>query len=241
MSQKLKIQKGDSCRIAVVFPLDRMDRVEEIVCGLGNFYYRKSDGSLKPTVDPNIFLINLTSKATSRLNPQNELTIAIDYSDLGVKKTGRSQNLILEVERNANDFINASISELTSATVTVTIVEQTIDASIQLGNYLKGDKGAQGWTPILAVVEDGLRRVHQVVDWTGSTGTKPVTGLYVGATGLVANIADAKDIRGAQGIQGEKGVIITTGSTYTPTTIHVLTQAEYNALTPIVTTLYFIV
>jgi hypothetical protein len=105
----------------------------------------------------------------------------------------------------------------------------------------QGASGAQGWTPILAVVEDGLRRVHQVVDWTGSTGTKPVTGLYVGATGLVANIADAKDIRGAQGIQGEKGVIITPGSTYTPTTIHVLTQAEYNALTPIGTTLYFIV
>jgi hypothetical protein len=68
--------------------------------------------------------------------------------------------------------------------------------------YVPGMRGAQGWTPILAVVEDGLRRVHQVVDWTGSTGTKPVTGLYVGATGLVANIADAKDIRGAQGETG---------------------------------------
>jgi hypothetical protein len=71
--------------------------------------------------------------------------------------------------------------------------------------YVPGMRGAQGWTPILSVVEDGLRRVHQVVDWTGSTGTKPVTGLYVGATGLVANIADAKDIRGAQGETGAQG------------------------------------
>jgi hypothetical protein len=53
-----------------------------------------------------------------------------------------------------------------------------------------------------------LRRVHQVVDWTGSTGTKPVTGLYVGATGLVANIADAKDIRGGVGPQGPQGAAI---------------------------------
>jgi len=71
--------------------------------------------------------------------------------------------------------------------------------------YVPGMRGAQGWTPILAVVEDGLRRVHQVVDWTGSTGTKPVTGLYVGATGLVANIADAKDIRGGVGAKGDQG------------------------------------
>lgn len=65
----------------------------------------------------------------------------------------------------------------------------------------RGLPGTSGWTPILAIVNDGARRVHRVVDYTGGTGTKPATGLYVGPTGLVANIADAVDI-GASGVGG---------------------------------------
>ncbi len=70
---------------------------------------------------------------------------------------------------------------------------------------IDGDDGLNGWTPILAVVTDGERRVHQVTDWTGGTGTKPTTGLYVGTTGLEADIADAVDIRGPEGPAGSGG------------------------------------
>ena len=75
----------------------------------------------------------------------------------------------------------------------------------------KGDQGAQGiqgvqglaglhgWTPVLALVSDGARRVQQVSDWTGGTGTKPATGQYVSATGLVATAALAVDVRGPSG------------------------------------------
>lgn len=62
-----------------------------------------------------------------------------------------------------------------------------------------GDPGANGWTPVLAVVVDGDRRVHRVVDWTGGAGTKPATGSYVGPLGLVAAIGDATNIRGPAG------------------------------------------
>lgn len=61
---------------------------------------------------------------------------------------------------------------------------------------IKGDKG---WVPTLAAVTDGARRVFRVVDWVGGEGVKPDTGLYVGAAGLVALIADAVDMRGAEG------------------------------------------
>jgi hypothetical protein len=57
-----------------------------------------------------------------------------------------------------------------------------------------------GWSPILAVVADGARRVLQVTGWSGGSGTAPATGLYVGATGYVSNIADAVDIRGDSGV-----------------------------------------
>jgi len=65
-----------------------------------------------------------------------------------------------------------------------------------------GTPGANAWTPILAVVTDGERRVLQVADWTGRGGTKPTTGQYVGATGLTAVLAEAIDVRGAVGATG---------------------------------------
>lgn len=70
----------------------------------------------------------------------------------------------------------------------------------------QGIQGNQGYAPVLAVVSDGDRRVFQVTDWTGSTGTKPATGKYVGTSGLVDVIGDAIDVRGTQGIQGEQGL-----------------------------------
>lgn len=60
-------------------------------------------------------------------------------------------------------------------------------------------KGDEGWSPVLGVATDGNRRVYRVVDWQGGEGSKPATGQYVGATGLVPNIADAIDIRGPVG------------------------------------------
>ena len=72
-----------------------------------------------------------------------------------------------------------------------------------------GAPGANGWSPVLANVVDGERVVEQVVNWTGGSGTKPATGKYVGATGLVTLIADAVDKRGATGaastVPGPKG------------------------------------
>lgn len=64
-----------------------------------------------------------------------------------------------------------------------------------------------GWTPVLAVVADGARRVHQVVDWIGSGADKPATGLFVGSAGLVEDIGDAADIRGGTGSPGAAATI----------------------------------
>lgn len=79
-----------------------------------------------------------------------------------------------------------------------------------------GANGTNGWAPILAVVTDGARRVLQVSDWTGGTGSKPATGDYVGAAGLTAVLASAVDIRGATGANGSNG---TNGNTQKPLTV----------------------
>lgn len=62
-----------------------------------------------------------------------------------------------------------------------------------------GADGADGWSPVFAAETDGSRSVLKVVDWTGGTGTKPDTGVYVGATGFVVDIADGVNVRGASG------------------------------------------
>lgn len=72
-----------------------------------------------------------------------------------------------------------------------------------------GPRGYNGWNPILAVVTDSVnldvngdsRRVHQIVGWTGGSGTTPTVYLnyYIGATGPVASIASAVNIRGEEG------------------------------------------
>ena len=67
-----------------------------------------------------------------------------------------------------------------------------------------GIAGASGWTPVVAVEEDGVRRVLRVTDWTGGAGVKPAVG-YLGAAGVVAAVADAIDIRGSAGAAGRPG------------------------------------
>lgn len=70
----------------------------------------------------------------------------------------------------------------------------------------QGAAGTNGWSPILANVSDGERRVLRLVDWTGGTGTKPEvpTDNYIGPTGFT-NLAGATDIRGATGATGATG------------------------------------
>ena len=65
-----------------------------------------------------------------------------------------------------------------------------------------GEKGDMGWSPVFALAPHGTSRVLQITDWVGGEGTKPATGSYIGATGLVGNIVDALNIRG---VTGEKG------------------------------------
>lgn len=69
-------------------------------------------------------------------------------------------------------------------------------------DYVRGDQGIQGfpgWSPQLAAIEDGERRVHQVIGWVGGAGEEPPAGQYIGAGGFVADIVYAIDVRGPIG------------------------------------------
>lgn len=61
-----------------------------------------------------------------------------------------------------------------------------------------GAAGTNGWTPAIAVVTDGERRVAQIVSWVGGAGSPPAIG-YIGPAGIVATAAEATDLRGPAG------------------------------------------
>ncbi|MCX6216380.1 collagen-like protein [Spirosoma sp.] len=84
------------------------------------------------------------------------------------------------------------------------VVYNLVPGGVAVGGTIV--QGTLGWTPILATVADGERLVQQVVDWTGGFPTKPSTGQYVGATGLVATLDQAVNIRGSQGLKGDQGI-----------------------------------
>lgn len=67
--------------------------------------------------------------------------------------------------------------------------------------------GPAGWSPVFAIVPDGARRVLQLVDWVGGEDTKPTTTGYIGATGVVTDIASAIDIRGPIGDTGPSNTL----------------------------------
>lgn len=78
--------------------------------------------------------------------------------------------------------------------------------------------GNNGWSPQLAAVSNGSGGfVHQIIGWTGGTGTPPSsTNQFIGPSGIVGTAAAATDIRGpggAAGTPGTNGAGFTAGGT----------------------------
>lgn len=96
----------------------------------------------------------------------------------------------LQAMQSAQDAASASEDSASAAAQYSLAAQQAADAVAAIG---------AGWTPVLAVVTDGERRVLQVTDWTGGEANKPAAGQYVGPSGFVVSIGDATDVRGATG------------------------------------------
>lgn len=71
-----------------------------------------------------------------------------------------------------------------------------------------GLRGHHGWSMVTTPVstEDGT--FLRVVDWTGGEGIKPDVGAYVGAAGLVADIADAAPLDVVARVNGQSGDVM---------------------------------
>lgn len=137
--EKITISQGDSFSFAVVLPPDKMSQVEEVVVYCGNkAVARKSDSSLLATVDANIFHVRLSSTFVQGLSGQYNIIVAVDYSDLGVRKVDTENALILVVKNNNNQFTNDSISTVISATITIVIVDNELTQNVVLATIYRG-------------------------------------------------------------------------------------------------------
>lgn len=106
--------------------------------------------------------------------------------------SGNTPNaMLVDLDMDDHDVIN--VGNLSADTITI--------GGLQFFPDNVEAQGDKGWSPILAAVVDGSRRVLQLVDWTGGAGTKPTAfvNYYLGSTGLTNVLADATDFRGATG------------------------------------------
>lgn len=75
-----------------------------------------------------------------------------------------------------------------------------------------GNPGENGWSPIIeniivtntntiktGAIEPTDKIIQRVSNWTGGTGTKPPTGMYISPSGFTTIISQATNIRGAAG------------------------------------------
>lgn len=112
-----------------------------------------------------------------------------------ISRSGTSPNYLdADLDLNSNDILNAG---------NINVERLYVDGE----EFTPGDVirvGDKGWSPQLAIVTDSARRVLQLTGWIGGEGVAPTSyvGMYVGATGFEALIANGVDIRGAQGASG---------------------------------------
>ncbi|WP_454917420.1 hypothetical protein [Xanthobacter sediminis] len=94
-----------------------------------------------------------------------------------------------------------------------------------------GETGNDGWSPVLAAVSDGSRRVHQIAGWVGGQGNEPDTGGYLGPDGVVTDIAEGTDVRGPAGAGADTPAIAAIGElTPAPSTAPYFTGAATASL-----------
>jgi hypothetical protein len=126
-----------------------------------------------------------------------------------VSRDGTSPNtLTADLDLNNQKIVNLATPTASADAATKAYVDSvatsgvTGPAGTNGTNGTNGTDGDDGWAPVLAVVSDSARRVLQVTDWTGGSGTEPTSPVYIGSSGFTAVLADAVDIRGAAGTSG---------------------------------------
>ncbi len=141
----------------------------------------------------------------------------------GIVSDGERRVLQLTAWAGGTGDVPEGIGHFLGASNLVTNIGDAVDLRGGAGanggpgiNGISGLDGNNGWSPVLAMIGDGERRVLQLTAWTGGSGSTPAgAGSYLGVSGWVATAAEALDLRGMQGPPGSNGAA---GADVTPIT-----------------------
>lgn len=159
------------------------------------------------------FLNYLWERVTEQIagTSATELTIGAGTKNLTTQASKQfAVGMPVRVTRTSDvtQWMDGQVSAYDAATGDMAVLVATTSGGGTFANWTislsgqggpAGAVGDKGWSPVFAVVADGARRVMRVTDWAGGQGAKPATGSYIGPAGLVADIAQAVDIRGPEG------------------------------------------
>jgi hypothetical protein len=137
----LKINKGDSAKIAIQIPLNRVLYLQDIQVNVGNLIIGKLSTSTI-TVDAsvsNLYYVNIPSNVSDKLaGSKSPVIVAIYWSDLGVRKTWEANSLILWVGSNRNSFSNNSNSGAVDATINITFNDDNLIVDNKIATIFRG-------------------------------------------------------------------------------------------------------
>lgn len=135
---------------------------------------------------------NLSGAEASAINTINNNSTAIELAlENTLSRDGTTPNEMgADIDLNGNDLLNVGTGEFDF----ITVGGETITSELF-------SVGPKGWSPKYAVINDGTRRVFQLVGYVGGEGTEPTdnVGQYVSSSGYTATIGSAADIRGPAG------------------------------------------
>lgn len=154
----------------------------------------------------NLANLNNSVSAVSTINQNNDL-IEVAFENTLSRDGSEPNSMNSLLDMNGYPIINLPYAVQNGSPVTLEQLNELVG-----GELTNISPALKGWSPVLGVATDGARRVLQVVDWTGSVGLKPVTGLYVSPTGLVADISLGVDIRGPNGTSAASFNVIDYGA-----------------------------
>ena len=215
---------------SITFPIIQGDYVELLVQSVdiqkfvnGNGETHDPDIPAYGNLSNVIALVGFTPYQESPFNPNN-YSNDFNNQDLNIvhnKNTGLESSVnisasgsILQKSPNAvtvdsplfdvkSDLLNANNAIITTGGDVVVQGQSLHQFMLDAPLNLKGSDGDRGWSPVLAVENRGQEdAVLKITGWVGGEGDKPSEQGYIGSNGLVSDILDAINIRGARGKSG---------------------------------------
>lgn len=179
-----------------------------------------------------VALVGFTPYQQSAFNPNN-YSNDFNNQDLNIvhnKNTGLESSLnistngsILQKAPNAvtvdsplfdvkSDLLNANNAIITTGGDVVVRGQSLNEFMLNAPTDLKGGDGDKGWSPVFSIDDRNPdESVLKISDWVGGEGDKPSEVGYIGSDGLVDDILDAINIKGARGATGNSGASLSAG------------------------------